>query len=185
MAKNSGGYTLVELLVVIVIIAILAGLSFPVGGKVIESAKKAQARNDIKSIEEAVRNYTIEYSRLPILPSQLGGTGGWAGLRSGIAQGEELLRALSGADDAAIPNPRGLVFLEGKIVDDPRGGMTTANGETTPSGFWDPWGNPYQVFLDADMDRKINPGDPDEPTQEIVSSVLVASTGPKVSPGPT
>src|SRR3954462_14743094 len=58
-------FTLIELLVVIVIIGVLAGLSFPVYQSVQNQAKKTQAKNDVTQIVTAVNAFYTEYGKYP------------------------------------------------------------------------------------------------------------------------
>src|ERR1700678_4006795 len=60
------GFTLVELLVVIGIIAILAGILLSVVGPAIHSAKQAKAANFAGQIQTAVLAYDTEYGVYPI-----------------------------------------------------------------------------------------------------------------------
>jgi prepilin-type N-terminal cleavage/methylation domain-containing protein len=60
------GFTLVELLVVIGIIAILATVTLSVGSSVIRAAKRAKAANTATQIQTACMNYYTEYSVYPI-----------------------------------------------------------------------------------------------------------------------
>src|SRR3954465_3753031 len=73
MTRESA-FTLIELLVVIVIIGVLAGLSFPVYQSVQNSAKKTQAKNDVTQIVTAVNAFYTEYGKYP-LPAGASGDG--------------------------------------------------------------------------------------------------------------
>jgi prepilin-type N-terminal cleavage/methylation domain-containing protein len=67
------GFTLVELLVVIVIIAILASLAVPVTNKVMEMANTMRIKSVMKDLQVAVGHFRTEYNRFPV---DLTGTSG-------------------------------------------------------------------------------------------------------------
>src|SRR4029077_16778413 len=57
----TSGFTLIDLLVVIIMIAIRAGLLFPAINGAQNQAKKVQAKNDVTQIVSAVNAYYTEY----------------------------------------------------------------------------------------------------------------------------
>ena len=64
-AKSRGGFTLVEMLVVIGMIAALAGISFPVYRAIQKKVEKQQLQMMYSSVERAVDNFETEYNYLP------------------------------------------------------------------------------------------------------------------------
>jgi len=64
-AKSRRGFTLVEMLVVIGMIAALAGISFPVYKSIQKKVEKQQVQMMWSSLERAVDNFETEYNYLP------------------------------------------------------------------------------------------------------------------------
>jgi prepilin-type N-terminal cleavage/methylation domain-containing protein len=64
-------FTLIEMLVVMGIIAILAGVLFPAISAAINSAKRAQANNMVNQISTSVLGYYTEYSVYPLTTNQI------------------------------------------------------------------------------------------------------------------
>lgn len=125
-------FTLIELLVVIVIL----GLLITLGSKGLRaariSAKKTQAKVEMKSIETAVMAYINKYGKLPVPDSDQGATD--------FSDADAVISVLTGNDPSL--NPANVVFLE------PQGNGT--------AGFLDPWGRPYAIKLDSDYDGLVD-----------------------------
>jgi prepilin-type N-terminal cleavage/methylation domain-containing protein/prepilin-type processing-associated H-X9-DG protein len=70
------GFTLIEILVVIAIIALLAAILFPVFARARENARRASCQSNMKQISLGIMQYTQDYDeRFPLQ----GGTGGGCG----------------------------------------------------------------------------------------------------------
>lgn len=142
------GFTLVELLVVISIIALLAAILLPVLRSSFVKADKGKAQHEMAGIMAALRAFYGDYGKWP------GSDNGRAGdvLYGGKGAADKqsvLMDALRGVDRTS--NPRGTSFL-----DVPRESMQGTDADNqqyvqTDGYFLDPWGNPYLIALDTDF----------------------------------
>src|SRR5437588_13027568 len=127
---RKAAFTLAELLLVIVIIVILAGLIFPVFQGVLERAKKLQAKNDLTQIVTAVNAFYTEYGKYPLVTADT--IYGPAGASASNADLFYTLRAVAAAGSANandVANPRKIVFISPPYVKapaNPRSGLGTA-----------------------------------------------------------
>lgn len=153
------GFTLVELLVVIVIVAVLASLATTMGISALNKAKRQSATVVATAVKKAVEDFYNEYGTYPVATADP--THETTGIDLNSSQGVAMLNALVGKETGAtVMNRKGLKFL-----DLPEGKGTAAKGRegviyngTTGAveKLYDSWGRPYKVFLDADYDEEIN-----------------------------
>ena len=173
--RRQRGFTLMELLVVMTIIAILAGLSVPVANAVMKRARLMRAKHMALGLRKAVGTYSAEYGRYPVA----GDNGSQATRDAEVETDQALMNVLLGSDEASGPgglNPRGQPFFSANNASsdrNPRDGMVS-----TPTGggtLYDPWGNLYRLIIDVDRNNrcKVPSGD-----GVVAKDVLVWSLGP-------
>lgn len=145
-------FTLVELLVVMSIIAALAGLLFSGAGAVTMQVKKIKTRALFASLKMGVDMYYTEYQRMP----QLGGASGGSDMsfRSDEPLGRELVSALTGEVDDEIAkrlNPKAFAFCEFNEKQ-----MRENNSQGYGGYLIDGFGNPFYMIMDYDYDGEID-----------------------------
>lgn len=150
-SRTSHGFTLVELLVVISIIAVLAAAGFSAGNAAIQKAKKITALATCTAIETSVNNFFTEYGYMPkdisVDPTTPLNT------KDDI----EFLNVLLGLTETTTPplNTRAIKFLTVKEGKANKNGLMYSSDGKTITGLYDPWGGKYYVMLDGDYNDAI------------------------------
>lgn len=92
-ANRESGFSLVELIVVMLIITVMAGVVAPVASKVRDRGARQATLAEMQNVDEAVRIYFLDTGALPSTPNALhqdpGGLPGWSGpyLSGGVGNG--------------------------------------------------------------------------------------------------
>lgn len=162
-------FTLVEILVVISIIGLLAGLSIPAVGGAMNAARKAKVSAMANQIRTAVTQFNTEYGYFPTN----GITSGTGSTASGLAL------VLAGLDTNA--NPRQIVFLE--VPQDftlNTAGNLSNRGIVTPRGFYKAGQSNLFVSVDHNYDGLVTVTN-DTSQTNIRASVAVWFVDPKDS----
>ncbi len=163
------GFTLVELLVVIGIIALLAGILVPTIGSIIDKAERVQAQADVKGLATAWKEYYNEYGRWPVdgnvafsmAPSQYRQNAGEASAppsvqSTGILMVVKIMTNIMYADIGVARinmdgmrtnyNPKMMTFMDYRT-----------ESLNTSGDFVDPWGYTYRVLFDANGSGTVEP----------------------------
>lgn len=128
--KSKASFTLIEIMVVLLILAILAGLTYPVIIAARSHARKKQAEAEIVMIQEALKKYLSVYRKWPAVK---------ATTEDSVFTNDnnEIIQPLIDPDE----NPRNRIFLS-----------IQTNAIDEHGNMVDPWGNPYRICIDTDYD---------------------------------
>jgi prepilin-type N-terminal cleavage/methylation domain-containing protein len=126
--KNRGGFTLVEIMIVVAIIALLAAIAVP---NFLRARKRSQASRileDLRMIDAAVDQYAIEYNLAA------GNTVTWAGVQLYLKKNS----ILQSTQKSVIGGTYASNYTVDGVVGTPSG-TSSALSDVTDNNFWSPY----------------------------------------------
>lgn len=148
------GFTLVELLVVVAIIAVLASMGFAGAKAAINNARKVKARKMCVAMDTAVLAFYDEYGHLPAMT----GIDTDKEFVTDSGDGVTLVTILMGyeSESATIENRKRVRYLDAPEAKGRRDGVVYRGSGDQVEGLFDPWGGPYRVLLDGDYNEQLD-----------------------------
>jgi len=156
-SRRAHGFTLVELLVVISIIAVLASAGFAAGNAAMQRARKVTAQATATAIEGAVNSFYSDYSALPVDDGN--GEDGGSQYQTDRGPGVQIINVLAGMEqesDGTMKNPKKVRYLNVKEGKAKKNGAIYEKSGKSISGLYDPWGNPFIIILDTNYEERLN-----------------------------
>jgi prepilin-type N-terminal cleavage/methylation domain-containing protein len=140
-ARDRVGFTLLELSIVLVIIALVTGMAMQSGISVVETARLTSSQNKMKAIEDALMRYRTAIDRLPC-PADLTITSGNVNYGVEAANPGTCTGGTPAADfSAAAAN--GETAAEGALP--------AVSLGLSPEFMYDGWGNQFRYAVDVGM----------------------------------
>jgi prepilin-type N-terminal cleavage/methylation domain-containing protein len=151
---NHRGFTLVELLVVIVIISILSALGFAVATNALQKARMVSSQSSATNVANSVEAFYSEYNVLPAPFAGAPDDDNATAFKTDANDGIEILEVLSRMEDEQ--NDRKLQFLNVKEAEKAKSGgiVYTSTGDGVV-GLYDSWGQPFYIVMDYGYDSRL------------------------------
>ena len=176
--RSAKGFTLIELIIVIAILATLAGIAYPTYMSIQENAGRTAAKKVCTDIVSAVESFKqdnngmLPYNTDMVEPDD----DDQMYLTTTAGEDADLIKVLTNREDDDAErrlNSTRDIYLRSDEQDQPREGLyVNATGEIS---FYDPWGSPYYIVLcEEDSGAK----DPFTTRRYRGKNCLVYSTGP-------
>jgi len=136
----SRSFTLIELLAVVAVIAILAGLVLGGAGAVRQRAARGQAKAEISAIEAGLARYQMDFGAYPVPSNAIssGASGYDPAPKNYEEAGRALFSALWGTDKFNATNVAGKSYLSVKA--------SMVSTSTASDFLTDPWGRAYGYY---------------------------------------
>ncbi len=142
MRSGPKGFSLIELVVVVSILVLLAGVLIPLVGNEMGKAMVGRAMADMRTASDAFNRYYIHTGYWPTQDKA------YAGATSAHVQFTSMPCLYTNAHDRL--NWTGPYFNGGSLVGGSWSVATQSNEKW--SGFIDPWGSPYSIYYFAKND---------------------------------
>lgn len=153
----------------VIAIAVLAGFMFPVAEGVMKKAEQANAENTVYNLRNSISAFFTEYREFPISDKT-----NPAAQDVSVHSNADLMPILMG--NAPAQNPRSIRFFSGMQAKPGTNGGFRKGYDSGTQTLYDPWGNPYRVIFDNNMDNRID--SPATPGSSISATILIWSAGP-------
>lgn len=161
LSKRPRGFTLIELIVVIAILAVLAGVSAPAILSHLEDAKRSAALKTCADIVQAVSSFSQDNGgAMPYSPNKAKPDGkDQIRLETAGGRDADMIKILTNReeDDESRLNTMKEHYLRSDETEDKQKGGLYVNPDTDAVELYDPWGTPFYVVICEENEGCIDP----------------------------